>query len=65
MDFASLFVAYDMLPDSKKNLDVRENIRTAMIAAGLQGMTNKQEREIMYSPGGDWLKVIEYLEEVK
>lgn len=64
-DFASLFMAYDLLPANKQNLDVRENIRTAMIAAGLQNMTNKQERAIMYNPDGDWYSVIQYVEKIE
>lgn len=63
-DFTCLFVAYDELPKQKQNADVRENIKAAMIAAGLHGLTKKEERERMYAPQGNWKGVVDYIEKV-
>lgn len=64
-DFAALFVDYDSLPPNKKSLDVRENIKAAMIASGLNELKPYQERERMYGPDSIWLGVIKYVEEIK
>lgn len=61
-DFKSLFIAYDALSDDKRDNDIRDNIKTAMIVVGLNKLTKEEEREWLYDKNGGWFGVVKYIE---
>lgn len=61
-DFKALFTAYERLPGHSVDPDVRDNIKTAMITAGLGRLPEDEQMARMYDPDGDWYGVIEFME---
>lgn len=71
--FTELQVAYEVAVAKRitdtaeldKAKAVAEQILTAGVTAGLQGLTPAQEREIIYSRDNGWLDIINFIDNTK
>ncbi len=57
-DFMNLHIYYGYVIGKD---DIYDKIFNASVLAGLQGLSRKQERELMYSKENGWLQIINLL----